>query len=111
MFTGLMTQTAVRLRGTPVTDPYSGEETGVDWSNPDRLVLPRVSVQPVAGNEVTFDRATVVSRWWLWVPGRPDVTAYDRIEFEGESYDVDGDVLPWPGRLAHTQVMLKRTEG
>ena len=111
MFRGLLSQSATRLRGVPVEDPYSGETTRVDWSNPDRLDLPRVSVQPVTGNEITFDRATVISRWWLFVEGHPDITPHDRVEYAGESYEVDGEVLRWPGRLAHTQVMLKRTEG
>ena len=111
MFTGLLTQSATRLRGVPVVDPYSGEETGVDWSTPARLVLARASVQPLQSGEITFDRDTFTARWWLWCAGHPDIVGRDRIEYASEVYEIEGDVMQWPGRLAHTQLMLKKVDG
>ena len=111
MFTGLMAETVTRLRGVPVLDPYSGEATDVDWTTPDSLTIPRASVQPEQGSEETFDRDMVTSRWRLWAPGSPDIDALDRIVHAGETYEIDGEVLRWPGRLAHTTCLLKRTEG
>ena len=111
MFTGLMGQTADRLRGVPQEDPYSGEATGVDWSVPGRLTLPKVSVQPVQSGELTFDRDTFTARWWLWCPGHPDITGRDRVEYAGEVYEIEGDVMQWPGRFPHTQLMLKKVDG
>lgn len=111
MFTGLMTESVTRLRGVPELDPYSGEETGVDWTTPETLTISPASVQPEQGSEETFDRDMVTSRWRLWAPGHPDVTARDRISYAGETYDIDGEVLRWPGRLAHTTCLLKRAEG
>ena len=111
MFTGLMTQSAARLRAVTVEDPYSGEETGLDWSEPARLEIPKASIQPVQSGEVTFDRDTFTARWWLWCPGHPDISGRDRIEYAGEVYEIEGDVMQWPGRLPHTQLMLKKVDG
>lgn len=111
MFTGLMTESATRLRGVPVVDPYSGEETGVDWSTPTRLTIAPASIQPVQSGEDTFDRDTFTARWWLWCNGHPDIVGRDRIEYAGEVYEIEGDVMQWPGRLPHTQLMLKKVDG
>lgn len=111
MFPGLMTQSATRLRATPIEDPYSGETTGEDWSTPDRLTVSPASTQPVQSGEVTFGRDTFTARWWLWTPGHPDIKGRDRIEYAGEVYEIEGDVMQWPGRLAHTQLMLKKVDG
>lgn len=111
MFTGLMTQSATRLRAATSTDPYSGDETGLDWNSPNRLVLEKCSIQPVQSGEITFDRDTFTARWWLWTPGHPDIGGRDRIEYAGEVYEIEGDVMQWPGRLPHTQLMLKKVDG
>ena len=111
MFTGLMKQSATRLRGTLVEDPYSGEPTDVDWTDPDRLTIAPASIQPVQSDEITFDRDTFTARWWLWTPGHPDVNGRDRVEYAGEVYEIEGDVMQWPGRLGHTQLMLKKVDG
>ena len=119
MFTGLMTQSATRLRAALIEDPYSGEDTKPDWGSPgrppktppDRLIIEKASIQPVQSGEVTFDRDTFTARWWLWCPGHPDINGRDRIEYAGEFYEIEGDVMQWPGRLPHTQLMLKKVDG
>ena len=111
MFTGLMTQSATRLRAVMAEDPYSGEATHLDWSDPERLAIPQASMQPMQSGELTFDRDTFTSRWWLWCPGHPDITGRDRIEYAGEIYEIEGDVMQWPGRLPHTQLTLKKVDG
>lgn len=115
MFTGLMTQAATRLRAVLVKDPYSGEETRAEWGDPDhppdRLTIEKASIQPVQSGEITFDRDTFTARWWLWTPGHPDVNGRDRIEYADEVYEIEGDVMQWPGRIPHTQLMLKKVDG
>lgn len=111
MFLGLMGQSATRLRAGQEEDPYTGEPTGRDWGNPDRLVIEKASVQPVQSGEITFDRDTFTARWWLWCPGHPDINGRDRIEYAGEVYEIEGDVMQWPGRFPHTQLMLKKVDG
>ena len=111
MFTGLMTQSATRLRAVMAEDPYSGETTHLDWSDPERLAIPQASMQPMQSGELTFDRDTFTARWWLWCPGHPDITGRDRIEYAGEIYEIEGDVMQWPGRLPHTQLTLKKVDG
>lgn len=111
MLPRLMTQSATRLRPVMEVDPYSGEETKEDWTTPDRLELTPASIQPMQSGEITFDRDTFTARWWLWTPGHPDVKGRDKIEYAGEVYEIEGDVMQWPGRLAHTQLMLKKVDG
>ena len=110
---GLMGETVTRLRGIVKVDPYSGEATDVDWTTPDRLALEGSSVQPEQGSEETFDRDMVTSRWRLWHhnPGA-DLDARDRIEYDGDVYEVDGEVMRWRHhRLGHLTCLLKRAEG
>lgn len=111
----LFDKAVTRLRGTPVEDPYSGEETDTDWSAPDRLLIPQAEVQPLQGQmdpALTFDRETVTTRYWLYAPGAPDVLDTDRLEYAGEVYEIDGDVQRWVGgRLSHLQAMLKKVRG
>lgn len=105
----LAAETVTRVRGVASSDAY-GNET-IDWSNPDRLPIAGCSVQPEQGSEETFDRSMVVARWRLWGPSMMDLSARDRVEHEGLVYEVDGEVLRWPGRLAHATCLLKRVEG
>lgn len=96
------------LTGTAVADPYSGESTRIDWTNPAEFVQPRCSVQPVQGNELTFNRDTVITRWQLWGPADMPVTAYDRIQHRGDVYEVDGDIMRWSAPLAHVTFLMKK---
>ena len=113
MFLGLMTQTATRLRGTYVEDPYSGESNEVSWDDPDTLEIPRCSVQPEQGqDDVMFDREMVTMQYRMWVPGRPDIAATDRIRHDGKDFEITGEPMFWGHtRMAHTMIQLRRIEG
>ena len=104
-------ETVEILRGTPVTDPYSGEATGTDWSNPTPTVVAGCSVQPITGAEVTYDRDMIVTRWNLWMPSGAGLTASDRVRHTGSVYEVDGSVMNWPGRIPHIQAVLRKVDG
>ncbi|MDP5182175.1 hypothetical protein QOZ88_05960 [Blastococcus sp. BMG 814] len=109
-------QQVTRLRGVSVTDRY--ENTTLDWSNPARLIVNGVSVQPRARTETTTDGRTVlVSGWWLCTaPGVDvDLTAADRVEHDGLVLEVDGDVARWPDPdgdgVHHVEAALRRVTG
>lgn len=109
----LMVDTATRLRGVVADDPYSGESTEISWDDPSRLVLAGSSVQPEQGSEETFNRDMVTSRWRLWhYNPDADVLARDRVEYDGDVYEIDGEVQRWRHRrLGHMTCLLKRVEG
>lgn len=102
--------TVTRVRGTVVSDRYNKET--IDWANPDRAPIEHCLIQPLNSDE-TFDAAgaRVVSRWRFLGPEDADLLARDRIELDGVTYDVDGEVLHQPsatGRLNHTTATLKK---
>lgn len=99
------------LEAATLTDPYSGEANGQDWDNATRTTVQGCSVQPELGSELLVNRDMVVTRWRLRGPSGMAVTARSRVEYRGDVYEVDGDVERWPGRLAHTSLLLKRVEG
>ncbi len=104
--------TVTRLRAATTTDRY-GNETH-DWSTPDELPITGCDVQPLAGPEDTVDRQQVTRRWVLFAPAAADITAADRIRWDGDDYDIDGEVRPWrspTGRLDHIEADLVRVEG
>lgn len=104
-------ETVTRLRGTPILDPYSDENTGTDWAAPDELDLttlapaePRPSTEPV-----TDARNAVVSGFTLYLSPDADVTAVDRVRVRGRVYPVIGDPAIWSGAGLIVQCSL--TEG
>jgi hypothetical protein len=67
-------------------------------------------VQPVVGAENTVGRDTIVSRWQLFAPADADLTATDRVEFNGDTYEVDGEVQRWDfPPLSHLTALLRRS--
>lgn len=68
------------------------------------------SVQALSGTEVTVGRDTIVSRWQVFAPPSADVTATDRVEWAGDTYEVDGEVqrMDFPP-LSHLYFFLRRS--
>lgn len=89
-------ETVTRQRGVPATDPYSGEETGLDWSSPVELSVPRCAVDPSKTRE-TFDtnRNAVVTDYVLWTDGVYDITAADRLVVRGVTCEIVGKPAIW----------------
>jgi hypothetical protein len=81
-----------------------------DWSTPQMTDVGGCSVQPAAAPEYTTDRDSTSTALVAWVPIDADVTAADRVMFDGETYDVDGDVQRWEfGALSHLVLNLRRS--
>lgn len=92
-----------------------------DWSPGavDRLLVEQVSVQPATQTEQADETRTKVVTG-LRVYGAEgvdiDIRAGDRVEYDGLTYDVDGDIARWPHPLDPTSVhhvewAMTRTRG
>jgi len=113
----IFTQHLTRLRvATRVT---RGGDVVPDWSlEPDALEIDRVSVQPSSQQEAVTESSNVRSQRWrvLSAPGTwPDVRAQDRVLFDGNTFEVEGDVAAWPnpwnGEVHHVEFGMYRVEG
>lgn len=109
-------QSVTRVRAGTKTD--RGGNTVPDWDDTDRLTISGLSVQPSVQTEATDPTRTAVVTGWhvLSEPGTaPDVTAADRIEFNGLTCEVDGEVAAWPDPLGpgihHVEWSMKRATG
>lgn len=107
----MQTETVTRLRATAVTDPYSGEATGISWATPDELDMTTLApAEPRPSDEPVQDaRNAVTSGYTLYVAASEDVTAADRMRVRGVVYDVLGDPADWLG--AGLVVQVGRVEG
>lgn len=106
----LGTHTITVLQATEVPADY-GTGTSLDWQNPTRTEVPGCSVQPAPSDEFTIDRDTFITRWQVFAPPSIDVSTEDRIEYDGQTYDIDGDVLRWhQGPLSHVVLNLRRSQ-
>lgn len=91
-----MTETVTVLRGTPVADPYGGTDTGLSWDDPARTDVEATALEPRPSSEPTQDaRNSVTTGYTVYLTGQPDVTAQDRVEIRGETYQVDGAPADW----------------
>jgi hypothetical protein len=106
----------VRVRAPVVDDPYGNPVR--DWDAATSTDLSGWRVQPVQGSRQntadTLPRDGLERRQRAFGPPDADVLRTDRIEWQGETWIVDGDVDRWrspTGRLAHTELILQRMEG
>jgi hypothetical protein len=89
------------------SDPYGNADR--DWSTATSHQVDNCSVQPQEGREETVGRETVVSRWRIYAPDGTDLLATDRVEWDGDLYEVDGEVQRWDfPPLSHITAMLRR---
>lgn len=98
------------LRAPTTQDPYSGNETR-DWANAAATPL-RADVQPQSTTESTDRRQLVIDRWTVICPPA-DVSATDRIRWEGLDYEVDGEVGRFKrhGQLHHLEFTIRHLTG
>lgn len=101
--------TVTRLRGTPATGSYGSVE--LDWTDPDEVDYP-AAVQPLSSSEDVVNQERTVTRWRVHT-GPADVTAQDRVVWDGGTYEVDGDVEVHKRRgvLHHLEFVIKRVSG
>lgn len=106
----LLRDTVTRLRGTTGTGSHG--EPVIDWSSPATAVY-AAEVQPVSTAEALAAQQRTETRWKAFLPYEADVEPTDRIVWDGDTYEVDGDVERWKmnGRGHHLEVFLNRFEG
>jgi hypothetical protein len=115
----------VRVRAGTRTD--RGGNQVPDWSAGavDRLTIGQLNIQPTSQTEghstssgtpdATRDAVTTGWRVQSEEGTRPDITAIDRLEWRGLTYEVDGEVAEWPdpltGEVHHIEFTMVRATG
>lgn len=99
--------TVTVVRATTTEDSYGNPVR--NWGAASQSAVSGCSVQPVEGDEQTVGRNTVVSRWRLYAPPSTDLLASDRVVYDGDTYEVDGEVQRWDfPPLSHITALLRR---
>lgn len=110
-------ETVTRLRAPLASDPYSGEDTLEDWSNPSELPIPGCALVPVSSAEAPgVDRVELLTLRTLAAPFGADILPTDRIrDAAGTVWKVDGRRAdfrsPFTGHEFGTTVALRLIEG
>ena len=94
-----------RLRAASVSTGYGN--TKRDWANAAGVNYP-ASVTPQASDENVVDQQRTVARWRLILPATADVVVTDRIFWDGEVHEIDGEVERHKrrGRIHHLEATL-----
>lgn len=93
-------ETVVRLRAPLVPDPYTGENTRVDWDDEDNppaeLDIPGCLFDPGGSTEPSeVGRESVVTKPTVYAPFGADVLAGDRVVVRGRVWQINGDPAEW----------------
>lgn len=112
----MFNQTLVRVRAGKRTD--RGGNTVNDWAIATRLTVDRVNIQPsIQGETVDEQRNAVVTGWHVQSAEgtNPDIRFDDRIEWDGMTLEVDGEIARWPELFTdgvhHVEFEMKRATG
>lgn len=106
-------QEITRIR--PATKTLRGSAV-FDWS-PDKvneLTIKNCSVQPATTGLSQDGRVLGINEGWTaYIPEGSDVQAGDRIRFDGNVYEINGEPKKWTGAFtrSHVQLNLVRWEG
>lgn len=111
---GIFRQRIVRLRAAE-TEDKAGNKV-LDWQDPDREPIERVSVQPnnQSEDETELGDRRITSFRVITRPGHtPDISSLDRVEYGGEQHKVDGEVGYWPDPYGrdHIEFIIRRVKG
>lgn len=86
-----------------------------DWENSKSTTLGGCSVQPATSSLDTDGRVLgIEDGLTVYVPNGSDVQAGDRIEYDGETYEIYGEPRVWvsaTGLRNHIQLNLRRYVG
>ncbi|WDZ87188.1 phage head completion protein [Micromonospora cathayae] len=98
-----------RVRAPLVDGPYGNQQR--DWDNATAQPYP-AEVQPVSSTEDVVNQQQTVTRWRMFLGADADLEATDRFEWDGGTYEVDGDVERWKRRgvLHHLEAVLMRVD-
>ncbi len=95
--------TVTLLRAPIVTSAYGN--SGRDWSIATETASP-ANVQGPSGGEDFGEGDRVTSRWRLFLPGGVNLEPTDRVRWNGEVYEIDGEVFA--RRDKHVKATLAR---
>lgn len=107
----LLADHVYRLRAVTTDDGYGNQTT--DWSLATSVEY-SAEVQPLSADENDVNQQRTETRWRLWLSARADLIATDRIVWDGNTYEVYGDVERWKarGRMHHVKAILRKiTQG
>ena len=98
------TQTITRIR--PGVREVRGSEIR-DWNNVDELVISNCSMQP-AGNTLSQDGRVlgVYDGYTCYAPANADIQPGDRIEFNGQVFEINGEPNHWQSATGNLNNML-----
>mgnify|MGYP003575086694 CR=1 FL=1 len=114
----MFNQSAVRVRAGEKTD--RGGNTVPDWSDGavNRLTVSGLNIQPNSQSESVDEQRNAVITGYRVQSAEgtsPDITAADRIEWNGETFEVDGEVATWPDlfrdAVHHIEFAMVRSTG
>lgn len=105
----------VRLRPTPVLDPYSQLPVGTDWTAPDRLTIPGAVVASSSSSTVRGElRQQQLTAKSLFCDPTADVRTGDRVASGAHIYTVtarpEADVNPFTGWQPVQEIPLELYE-
>ena len=85
-----------------------------DWTNTEKTTVTGCSIQPASTSLSQDGRILgIADGWTAYVPEGTDVKAGDRIEFDGQIFEINGAPRKWtgPSRTSHIHLNLVRWEG
>lgn len=99
---------SVTRRRAPLTSAGYGNQTR-DWTTATSQAYP-AWVSVVSSTEEVVGQPRTLTRWKCTVGPDADLAATDRIEWDGSTYEIDGDVErhKGPRGLHHQTVILMR---
>lgn len=106
----------VRLRATPVLDPYSQLPVGTDWTTPGQLTITGAFVASASSSPVDGElRQEVLTTKSLYCDPAADVQVGDRIVSGTHTYTVtarpEADTNPWTGWQPVQEIPLEEVLG
>lgn len=111
MLPSFCTDTVTRIR--PGTVEVRGSVIP-DWEHVSTKVIKGCSMQPATTSLSTDGRVLgLLDAYTLFTPPDADIKAGDHIAFNGQEYEIDGDVRVQPAalNLQHIEIRLRRYEG
>lgn len=98
------------VRAPIIAGPYNSNE--FDWSAATRVSV-RAEVQPLSSSEDMVGQDRTLTRWRVFLPPTADLVYTDRVEHDGATYEVDGDVERHKlrGILHHLEAVLQKVSG
>lgn len=109
-------ETVVRQRAAVTIDPYSNEQTALDWADVSELDVPRCAIDDSKTREVnTPDRGAVVTDFVIYPDDQYDVEARDRLVIRGLVCEIVGRPStprnPFTGDMPGMEIFANVWEG